>query len=64
MATTFAVTGLKELSARLTKLGLRVPSVVGGALYREAERIMAEAKVRTPVATGALQEILARRRGA
>jgi hypothetical protein len=52
---TLTVTGFPKLEAALRRLGDRGPRAGLGALYREGERIMTEAKRRTPVATGALR---------
>ena len=49
------VTGFAEFTRLLRTLGIKAPIAAGGALYREAERIMTAAKSRTPVDTGALR---------
>ncbi len=52
------VTGAKRVKRNLLTLGKDAPKVVGGALFREAERIMAEIKTIpiVPVDTGVLRE--------
>lgn len=47
--------GTAELKAKLQRLALRIPDVVGTALFQEAQIEMTEAKRRTPVDTGALR---------
>lgn len=47
--------GGPRLTAALRRAGTLGPAFVGRALYREAETIMTEAKLRTPVDTGALR---------
>lgn len=47
--------GLEQMTARLKALATVAPKAAGAALYREGERIMTEAKGRTPVDTGALR---------
>ena len=49
------VTGFAEFTRLLRTLGIKAPIAAGGALYREAERIMTAAKSRTPVDTSALK---------
>lgn len=49
------VTGFTEFLRVIRTLGTRATGIAGGALSREAERIMTDAKGRTPVATGALR---------
>lgn len=55
MADTMRVTGFPQLTATLKRLGAAGEGAAGAALYREGERIMTEAKRRTPVLTGALR---------
>ena len=47
--------GADQLTRTLRALADRALALAAGALYREAERIMTEAKGRTPVDTGALR---------
>ena len=49
------VRGFPETLAAIRRLGERGPAAGLAALYREGERIVTEAKKRTPVATGALR---------
>lgn len=49
------VKGLNEVRARLRAIAKKSPSVVGRALFDEAEIEATEAKKRTPVDTGALR---------
>ena len=51
------VIGAKQVQRNLLKLGNNAPKVVGGALFRESERIMAEIKTVpfVPVDTGVLR---------
>jgi hypothetical protein len=49
------ITGDVAMRARLRLLGARAPGVVGGALYRFAERVMAASKREVPVKTGVLR---------
>ncbi len=44
MASTFTLTGMEPLQAKLAQLGVAMPTVAAGALYREAERIMTRSK--------------------
>jgi len=50
------VIGARQVSRNLLKLGRDAPKVVGGALFREANRIMTEIKTVpfVPIDTGAL----------
>ena len=52
---TLEVKGLDQMTARLRTLATVAPKAAGAALYREGERIMTDAKQRTPVDTGALR---------
>jgi len=47
--------GGPQLTRALRKAGAAGPRLVVGALYREGEAIMTQAKQRTPVLTGALR---------
>ena len=49
------VKGIDKLLAKLRRLGADIPKLGAGVIYREAERIMTDAKRRTPVETGALR---------
>lgn len=49
------VKGLEQMTARLKALATVAPKAAGAALFREGERIMTNAKERTPVDTGALK---------
>ena len=49
------ITGAAAIQARLQRLGTEAPQALGAALYRQGERIMTEAKRRTPVDTGTLK---------
>lgn len=49
------LTGDRELIRRLRALGDRILPAAASALHQEHERIMTEAKTRTPVETGALR---------
>lgn len=50
-----SVAGLARIRAALAALAAAAPEAAAKALYAEAEDIMADAKGRTPVDTGALQ---------
>ena len=52
---TLEIKGLEQMTARLRALATVAPRAAGAALYREGERIMTDAKQRTPVDTGALR---------
>ena len=49
------VRGLKEVQAIMMKLGRKAPGALGGALFREGERIIGAAKEEVPVDTGNLR---------
>ena len=49
------IQGMTKFLATLKRLGAEAPKIGAGAIYREAERVMTEAKRRTPVDTGALK---------
>lgn len=55
MKETTTIVGGDKLRAALQKLAAAGPQILAGALYREAEAIMTEAKQRTPVKTGNLR---------
>lgn len=55
MAVYITFTGQAQLIAKLSQLAKAMPDQAAAALYQEAELIMAEAKRRTPVDTGALR---------
>ena len=50
-----ALTGVKELEAKLMAIAKNTPKKIGAALYREAQIEMTESKKRVPVDTGALR---------
>ncbi len=55
MAGSFRLAGMEALQAKLAQLGVTLPAVAAGALFREAERIMTNSKLRTPVEFGTLR---------
>lgn len=56
MAAHFAHSGFPQLAAAIRALAERGPKAALGALYREGERIVTEAKRRTPVKWGHLRD--------
>ena len=52
---TLVLTGMDKFTATLRRLAAQAPAFAGTALRREGERIMTDAKRRTPVDTGALR---------
>ena len=55
MAIAITITGIEALAAKFRALGASLPAAAGKALVQEGERIMTDAKRRTPVDTGALR---------